>query len=194
MYHNFRQLWLVLGVKLMEINSNLFSNHLFSGVSFREGKPPGCAIYFDPGLINEGLQNVYLCGIQTCKIGAFRLGPPNILDISLYMTYIFKRLNRMVASWSSTTLHFQGSANSYTIPNEVFRKCAKNSLDFCSPWRPHLTFGILRAPSNSLKLSSPEWSLSISKKILGWSDWFCLFWDIFLRQIPSGIFFWRGIF
>ena len=38
MYHNFRQLWLVLGVKLMEINSNLFSNHLFSGVSFREGK------------------------------------------------------------------------------------------------------------------------------------------------------------
>ena len=27
-YHNFRQLWLVLGVKLMEINSNLFSRHL----------------------------------------------------------------------------------------------------------------------------------------------------------------------
>ena len=25
MYHFFRQLWLVLGVKLMEINSNLFS-------------------------------------------------------------------------------------------------------------------------------------------------------------------------
>ena len=24
-YHNFRQLWLVLGVKLIEINSNLFS-------------------------------------------------------------------------------------------------------------------------------------------------------------------------
>ena len=25
-YHNFRQLWLVLGIKLMEINSNLFSS------------------------------------------------------------------------------------------------------------------------------------------------------------------------
>ena len=28
-YHNFRQLWLVLGVKLMEINSNLFSRMFF---------------------------------------------------------------------------------------------------------------------------------------------------------------------
>ena len=28
MYHFFRQLWLVLGVKLMEINSNLFSRVL----------------------------------------------------------------------------------------------------------------------------------------------------------------------
>ncbi len=26
-YHSFRQLWLVLGVKLMEINSNLFSRY-----------------------------------------------------------------------------------------------------------------------------------------------------------------------
>ena len=28
-YHFFRQLWLVLGVKLMEINSNWFSRHFF---------------------------------------------------------------------------------------------------------------------------------------------------------------------
>ena len=28
MYHNFRQLWLVSGVKLMEINSNLFSRKM----------------------------------------------------------------------------------------------------------------------------------------------------------------------
>ena len=28
-YHFFRQLWLVLGVKLMEINSNLFSRKVF---------------------------------------------------------------------------------------------------------------------------------------------------------------------
>ena len=28
-YHFFRQLWLVLGVKLMEINSNLFSRYSF---------------------------------------------------------------------------------------------------------------------------------------------------------------------
>ena len=27
-YHFFRQLWLVLGVKLMEINSNLFSRYI----------------------------------------------------------------------------------------------------------------------------------------------------------------------
>ena len=31
-YHNFRQLWLVLGVKLMDINSNLFSRLLVLGV------------------------------------------------------------------------------------------------------------------------------------------------------------------
>ena len=29
MYHFFRQLWLVLGVKLMEINSNLFSRWMY---------------------------------------------------------------------------------------------------------------------------------------------------------------------
>ena len=28
MYHSFRQLWLVLGVKLMEINSNWFSRYI----------------------------------------------------------------------------------------------------------------------------------------------------------------------
>ena len=34
-YHFFRQLWLVLGVKLMEINSNLFSRWcFFSTISF----------------------------------------------------------------------------------------------------------------------------------------------------------------
>ena len=30
-HHNFRQLWLVSGVKLMEINSNLFSRHFWPG-------------------------------------------------------------------------------------------------------------------------------------------------------------------
>ena len=38
--HNFSQLWLVLGVKLMEINSNLFSNHLFSGLVSGRVNPP----------------------------------------------------------------------------------------------------------------------------------------------------------
>ena len=31
-YHVFRQLWLVLGVKLMEINSILFSKYIYSNV------------------------------------------------------------------------------------------------------------------------------------------------------------------
>ena len=53
------------------------------------------------------------------------MGPPtsNILDISLCMTYIFKR-----SFLKYHNLVLQGSANSYSIPNEVFRKCAKNFI------------------------------------------------------------------
>ena len=37
-YHFSRQLWLVLGVELMEINSNLFSRHPFFFTTFFGGR------------------------------------------------------------------------------------------------------------------------------------------------------------
>ena len=50
MYHFFRQLWLALGVKLMEINSNLFSRWLvFKSPKDRDLGTPLLTTYDDHG-------------------------------------------------------------------------------------------------------------------------------------------------
>ena len=78
-YHFFRQLWLVLEVKLMEINSNLFSRHIYKGfpppktVSFNSNDwslLPGAPSPLMPGIVLQAAsrENVWRRVAVRCVI------------------------------------------------------------------------------------------------------------------------------